>query len=575
MDKKEIQDALEEIALLLELKGENPFKVRAHANAARALGIAEEDISTLIETNSLREIKGIGEGIARKIEEMAATGRSSILDKLRAEFPETIFELFRIPGLGPRKIKVLHEKLNISTLGELEYACRENRLVELEGFGATTQGKVLEGIEFIQRHAGRHLIHRALAAAEELLAFLEDHAKIRRAGIAGSLRRRMETVKDIDLLAACPKTARVQVAKRFCGLAAVAEVIGTGETKTSVRLESGLAADLRLVTEAEFPSALMYFTGSKEHNIAMRSRAIKAGMKLNEYGLFKGKSQIKAKDEAAIFNALHLPFIPPELREDRGEFAAAGKGELPDLIEAKDLRGVLHVHSAYSDGSNTIKELAEWCRQNRYEYLGICDHSASAAYAGGLKVDDIKRQHKEIDRLNAGFEDFRIFKGIESDILADGSLDYPEAVLEKFDFVAAAIHSRLNMAKEEATRRIITAIRNPYTTILSHMTGRLLTAREGYPLDISAVLDAAAETGTVIELNASPHRLDIDWRHLKAARDRGIKIAINPDAHSLEGMDDLRYGIGIARKGWLRAKDVVNALPVKLFTEFLAQHRRK
>ena len=576
MDKKQIQDALEEIALLLDLKGENPFKVRAHTYAARTLATVDQDIADLAQSGELRKIKGIGEGIARKIEEMVATGRSTTLDKLRAEFPGTIFELFRIPGLGPKRIKALYEHLGISTLGELEYACRENRLVELEGFGTTIQTKVLEGIDFVRRHAGRHLIHRALAAAESLRNFLANHSKIRRAEIAGSLRRRMDTVKDIDLLASCPHTARTQAAEEFAHLPEVAEVTGSGETKTSVRLVSGIAADLRLVTDTEFPYALMHFTGSKDHNVAMRQRAIKRGLKLSEYGLFKGESLVKAKDETEIFNALGLSFILPELREDRGEIGAAEAGDLPELVTLEDIRGVLHVHSTYSDGANSLTELADWCRARRYTYLGVCDHSASAAYAGGLTEDELVRQHEEIDSLNAKDEDFKIFKGIESDIRADGALDYPDKVLARFDFVVASIHSRLNMTQEEATQRIIAAIRNPYTTIIGHLTGRLLLAREGYPLDMTAVLDAAAECGTVIELNASPHRLDIDWRHLRSARDRGIKIAINPDAHALETMEDIRYGIGTARKGWLRASDVLNTFTTTDFEAFLARrHARR
>lgn len=575
MNKKEIQDALEEIALFLELKGENPFKIRAHQNAARALETTAEDIAALIDSGTLREIKGIGEGLAKKIEEMSATGRSTLLDKLRAEFPDTIFELFRVPGLGPKKIRALHDQLGISSLGELEYACRENRLLELSGFGAATQEKVLQGIDFVRRQAGRHLQHRALMVAEELLTFLQNHPAIQQASIAGSLRRHMETVKDIDLIAACAKKDRGRVAEEFCALPLVDVVTGSGDTKTSVRLSSGLAVDLRLVTNKEYPYALLHFTGSKEHNIAMRQRAISRGLKLSEYGLFDGEAPLAARDETAIFAHLGLPYIPPELREDRGEIAAAEAGELPVLIEQTDIRGILHVHSNYSDGSHSIRELAEWCRDHGFGYLGLCDHSVSAAYAGGLKPEDINRQHEEIDRLNEEFDDFRIFKGIESDITVDGGLDYPEKILAKFDFVIASIHSKLTMTEQEATRRLVRAIKNPYTTIVGHLTGRLLTAREGYPLEMNSVLEAAAEAGTMIELNASPHRLDIDWRHIKAARDRGIKIAINPDAHAPAGIEDLRYGLGIARKGWLRAEDVINTLPVTAFADFLKKAKSR
>ncbi len=573
MEKKDIQDALEEIALLLELKGENPFKIRAHRNAARALKVVSADIRELAAANALQNIDGIGKGIAAKIGEMVASGRSSTLDKLRAEFPDTIIELFRVPGLGSKKVKTLYEKLGIATLGELEYACRENRLVELEGFGPATQEKILAEIEFIQTQTGRHLQHRALSTAEMLVAFLRDHPQVSHAEIAGSLRRRLELVKDIDLVAACPAGSRAQVTRDFLAQEIVAETISTGETKTSVRLLSNIAADLRLVAEDQFPFALMHFTGSKEHNIVMRHRAQTRGLKLNEYGLHRNGDSILATDETEIFAALDLPLIAPELREDRGELDAAERGKLPQLVDYQDIKGMLHVHSTYSDGTNTLTELAQRCREMGFTYLGISDHSQSAAYAGGLREDDVLRQHDEIDKLNGQFDDFTIFKGIESDILSDGSLDYPDTILTHFDFIIASVHSRLNMPIEEATERIIRAIENPYTTILGHPTGRLLAAREGYPLDMERVIEAATEHNTVIELNASPHRLDLDWRYLRQARDHGIKVAINPDAHSLEGLADIRFGIGIARKGWLRAGDVINTRSRDDFASFLqARH---
>ncbi len=572
MDKKDIQDALEEIALLLELKGENPFKIRAHRNAARALKTVDEDMRELAASNSLQSIKGIGKGIAERIGEMVASGRSSMLDRLRSEFPDTIVELFRVPGLGPKKVKVLYEKLGIATLGELEYACRENRLIELDGFGPTTQEKILTGIQFIQDQTGRHLQHRALIYADMLLKILRDHPQVTRAELAGSLRRRVELVKDIDVVAACPLESRSKVTEDFLSQEIVVEKIGSGETKTSVRLSSNIAADLRLVTDDQFPFALLHFTGSKDHNLVMRRRAEQRGLKLNEYGLHRNGESVTVTDEVEIFEGLALPFIAPELREDTGEFEAAESGELPQLIEYQDIQGVMHVHSTYSDGTNTISELVERCREMGFKYLGISDHSQSAAYAGGLKEDDIRRQHEEIDELNEQLDDFVVFKGIESDILGDGSLDYADEVLDRFDFIIASVHSRLNMPIEEATERIIRAVKNLYTTILGHPTGRLLAAREGYPLEMDRVLAAAAESGTVIELNASPHRLDLDWRHLRQARDHGVKISINPDAHSLAGLDDIRFGLGIARKGWLRAGDVINTLPRDAFAAFLREH---
>jgi len=386
--------------------------------------------------------------------------------------------------------------------------------------------------------------------------------------IAGSLRRRKETVKDVDLLAAGSDPDRIMA--RFVEAPGVETVTSRGDTKSSVVLASGIAADLRVVSGAQFPYALAHFTGSKDHNVVMRQRAKDRKMKLNEYGLFHGEDRlVRCEDEEAVFAALDLPYIPPELREDRGEFDVES---LPELVQREDLLGVMHCHSTYSDGRNSIEEMAGGAKARGYRYIGFADHSQSAAYAGGLKPSDVERQHDEMDRVMEKVAGIRILKGIESDILGDGSLDYDEKVLERFDFVIASVHSKLSMTEKDATQRLLTAIRNPYTIILGHPTGRLLLSREGYPLDFDAIFDACAKHRVGIEINANPHRLDLDWRYLRTARERGVRLCIGPDAHSVEGLDDVDYGLGIARKGWLQKDDLLNCMDAE---ELLAWRRTK
>ena len=560
MTKLDVSKILEEIGILLELKGENPFKFRAYHNASVTVEALEEDLDKAIGDGTLAEQKGIGKGLYEKIVELNNTGRLKYYEDLKKEIPAGLLEIIRIPGVGPKKAKALYDELGISTVGELEYACMENRLIGLHGFGEATQAKILKGIEYYRKGMGHHLFNAALKDAERLLTLLEKNKDIKMSSIAGSIRRRKEVIKDIDIVASARHERVGSVMDFFTTLPDVQSIVAKGDTKSSVILNSGINADLRIVSDSEYPFALHYFTGSSEHNTAMRSRAKKFGLKLNEYGLFKGEKSLQCKSEEEIFKALGLTYIPPELREDKGEIEAAEQGKLPELIEPSDIKGIFHVHTTYSDASMTLHEVVKLAQGAGYQYIGISDHSKSAYYAGGLTEEKLRAQHDEIDGLNSKLKNFYIFKGIECEILSDGSLDYSDEILAEFDFVIASVHSRFNMSEEEMTKRIIKAISNPYTTMLGHPTGRLLLSREGYKVDLHKVIDAAAEKGVVIELNAHPYRFDLDWRYCKYAKEHGVKVSINPDAHHMGDLSNVAYGVGIARKGWLTSRDVLNTM---------------
>ena len=573
MDKKSVVAALEEIAVLLELAGANPFKSRAFQNGARALQAYEADLAAGLASGELAKIKGVGKGLLTEIEALLHTGKSPALEELRATVPAGLLEMIEVPGLGPKRVKLLHDRLGIASLGELEYACNENRLVQLEGFGAKTQEKILRGIDTLRRFSGRHLLSDAWSAADRLVERVGKIEGVRQIELAGSIRRRKETIKDVDLLVCADDPARVHA--EFTRMDGVVEIIGSGDTKSSVRLSTGIQVDLRTVTPPQFPFALLYFTGSKEHNTRMRQRAKDRGLKLNEYGLFPvgSDASVECADEAAVFGALGLYPIPPELREDRGEFEAAEAGALDELVDEGDLRGVLHNHTTYSDGAHSVREMAEAARALGWQYLGLSDHSQSAIYAHGLKPDAIARQHEEIDEVNASFDDFVVLKGIESDILRDGSLDYDEEVLARMDFVVASVHGHFGLSASEQTARCVRAVQNPFTSVLGHPTGRLLLARDGFTLDLGEVIDAAAEVGCALELNANPQRLDLDWRELRRATSRGVRISIGPDAHRTEGLADTRYGVAIARKGWVTPAQVLNALELPALRRALRKRR--
>jgi DNA polymerase (family 10) len=571
MDRDEIAAVLNDIATMLELKGENRYRCLAYSNAARTIEGMAEDPVALAKEGKLTEVRGIGSTLNEKITELVTTGRMKFYEELRASMPEGLFDMLKIPGMGPKKVKAIYDKLHISTLGELEYACNENRLIDLSGFGPKSQENILKGIEYLKKYRARYLLSDAVHESSRIIEALEGFSGVIRCSLGGSIRRRLETVKDVDIVASTGQSAAVM--DFFTRLPEVADVVAKGETKSTVRLDVGINVDLRTVSDREYPYALHHFTGSKDHNTAMRGRAKKMGLKMNEYGLFRGERLIPCADEEAIFKALKLDFIPPELREDQGEIDAAERGELPDLVRESDIKGVIHVHSNWSDGSATIEELAKACKKAGYKYLGLCDHSQSARYAGGLEPASVKKQQKEIDELNKKMKGFRVLKGIEADILPDGKLDYDDSTLASFDFVIASVHSKFNMTEKEMTDRIIKAMRNKHVSMLGHPTGRLLLAREAYPVSMKAVLEAAADNGVAIELNANPHRLDIDWRECRYAKSLGVKISINPDAHHVASISDIAYGVGIARKGWLTAADILNAMPLEGFLEALAGRR--
>ncbi|MBI4665974.1 MAG: DNA polymerase/3'-5' exonuclease PolX [Nitrospinae bacterium] len=573
MDKTTIASALHETGVLLEILGENPFKVKAFINAARAVEAFSGDLAESARMGTLTQINGVGKSIAGKIGDMFSSGHFHELDELRAKIPPGVMDMLKIPGLGPKKVKIIWEKMGVTTVGELEYACNENRLVEFPGFGAKSQENVLKGIKLLTRFAGRRLLSEALVSAGPLLEWVVKSPHVQRAQIAGSLRRGLETVKDIDIVSSSKKPEEVM--ERFIKYPGVTDVINHGPTKSSVRLDSGFQADLRVVADDEYAFALAHFTGSREHNTIMRGRAKDRGLKLNEYGLFKGEQRLDCVDEAAIFKSLGLSFIPPEMREGFGEIGLAEKGAVPELMEPEQVKGIFHCHTKRSDGAESAEEMAKACKTLGYEYLGISDHSKTAAYAGGLSDSELLEQGDEIAALNGRMKEFRVFHGVESDILADGSLDYPSKILEKLDFVIASIHSGFTMDEKKMTDRIIAAIKNPFTTMLGHPTGRLLLAREGYSVNLGKVLEACAEHEVVMELNANPHRLDIDWRMLALAKKLGVKVSINPDAHRAGGLTDVYYGVKTARKGGLRAQDVFNTLPADKMAEELKRRKKK
>jgi DNA polymerase (family 10) len=575
IDRVEVADALEEIGLLLELAGENPFKTRAYGNAARIVRGLDTDLSELVARKGLGELKGIGPALVEKITTLVTTGNLPYLDGLRTQIPAGMLEWLKIPGFGPKKARVVHVTLGISTLEELERAAKDGKLRDLPGFGATTEAKILSGIGRVREHAGRFLRPVILGEARRLMARLTPLPGLSQVEVAGSARRGAATSKDVDIVATAEDAA--QAMEFFVSDPGVVEVVGRGPTKCSVRLAAGPNADLRVVPLASYPFALLYFSGSKAHNVALRSRAQALGLKLNEYALIRESdgAHITCEDEAAIYRSLGLPFIPPELREDAGEIEAAERGTLPQLITRDDLKGILHCHSTWSDGTSSIEGMALAARAMGMSYLGLCDHSRSAAYAGGMSIERVSEQHREIEVLNAKLGDsFHVLKGIEVDILVDGSLDYPDEVLKTFDLVVASVHSRFDLGAADQTERMLRAVSNPYVDIIGHPTGRLLLTRDPYPLDLFALIDAAAERGVAIEINAHPERLDLDPAGLRHGLASGMKTAVDPDAHTTEGLQDIAYGIDTARRGWCTASDVLNTLALPDLKTWLALRRK-
>jgi len=579
MNKDEIIGVFENIARLLELKGENPFKIRAYLHASKALEILAEPLEKLIAEERLVAVDGIGKATAEKIATLSTTGRLDYFNDLRDEFPPDILTIFDVQGLGGKKIKVLWDSLKIHSITGLERACKDGRVATLPGFGEKTATNILKAIEHMRSHAGEFRYGDIAALADSLHEDLRTHPDVGQAQIAGSFRRKKEIIRDLDFLVSTKKPEAVM--EFFTTHPLVENILAHGATKSSVILKNGIQCDLRAVTAAEFPFALNYFTGSKEHNVRMRSRALSRGWSLNEYrfSAAEGRELREAlpviQEEADIYRALDLDPIEPELRENHGEIEAAEKHALPRLIEWSNLRGAFHNHTTESDGRSSLEDMVAAAKELGLEYLGIADHSKASFQANGLDEKRLAAQVARIAEINASEKEIHIFAGTECDILKDGSLDFSDEILASLDYVVGSIHSSFTMPAAEMTKRIIRAIENPHITMLAHPTGRLLLSREPYQLDIPAILDAAAATGTFIELNANPRRLDLDWRWWQMAKEKGVKCVINPDAHSTAGLQDLIFGIGIARKGWLTKDDVLNTLPLAKVREALHAKRNR
>ena len=566
-DKETILQTLETIARLLELQGENPFKVRAYLNAVRALETAPLSSSELSSSERLLSIEGIGKAIAEKIVILATTGKLPFYEELKATFPSDILTLFEIQGLGAKKIKILFDSLRVASIPELEAACRDGRIAALPGFGAKTAENLLKGIAQHSQSAGQFCYGDIAAIAHQFLEDLRTHPDVTLAQIAGSFRRCKEIVRDLDFIVSTKNAESVSAF--FVTHPLVENVLAHGATKSSVMVKNGIQCDLRAVKSEEFPFALNYFTGSKEHNVHLRSLCLQRGWSLNEYqfSTVTNKEQTTpipaVYEEADIYRALGLEYIPPELRENLGEIEAASQNKLPTLVELSNLRGTFHIHTTASDGRNSLEEMISEAQGLGLAYIGIADHSKSSVQAHGLDEVRLKAQIQEITALNQQLEgSITVFTGTECDILKDGTLDFSDEILAGLDYVVAAVHSSFTLSEAAMTKRIILAMENPYVTMIAHLTGRLLLQRDAYAVDIPAILDAAASTGTILELNASSQRCDLDWRWWPLAKEKGVKCVINTDAHSLAGLQNLYYGVGIARKGWLTRADVINCQTV-------------
>lgn len=577
---KDVAGFLEEIGVLLRLAGENDFKAIAFDRAARTIESMDRPIGTYVANGEVTSIKGIGKSIAEDIYSLFETGEIPVLTELKQTVPAGLIKWLDISGLGPKSVYKIHHSLGITELDELKKACEDGSVAALPGLGAKSAEKILKSIAWMEQFSERCRLDEAHIIADRVVGLLKDQPGVQEISVAGSYRRSMETIGDIDVLIGASEDVASTLFDVFTGDEHVMEVLGRGDTKSSVRTREGRQVDLRIVKPEQFPAALMYFTGSKEHNVALRQRARDRGMALNEYGLFKldadGNTDfgqpVEYGSEQDIYRKLGLSWVPPELREDRGEVAYFAEHESMDLVQESDIRGVLHAHSTWSDGKYSIEEMARACLDRGFEYLGLTDHSKTAAYAGGLDVRRVQQQWKEIDAVNDKLSreghNFKVFKGIESDILADGSLDYDEDILAGFDFIIASVHFSLDMPPEKMLDRLIRAVEHPRTTILGHPTGRLLLKRDGSKVDLNTVIERAAAAGTAIEINANPWRLDIDWRYGNKAKEVGLMTAVCPDAHETDGIDDIQYGVRIARKAKFNKERVLNTMGSKEISDW-------
>ncbi|HHI96515.1 MAG TPA: DNA polymerase/3'-5' exonuclease PolX [Thermodesulfatator atlanticus] len=567
MKNKEVAEIFRKVAALLEIKGDNPYRIRAYQRAAQNIEALTVDVEELAAQGKLERIPGIGKDLAQKIKEILETGTLQKYEELKREIPPELLKFLEIPGFGPKKAKIVYEKLGIKTIEELEKACLEHRLARLPGFGPKTEENILKGIKLLKQKRGRLPLGLVLPWAEELVSLLKKKSPVDRIDIAGSIRRRRETVKDIDILVTSKNPLKVM--EIFVSLPMVEEVLLQGETKTSVRLKQGIQVDLRVVDPECYGAALAYFTGSKAHNIRIRELGVQRGLKINEYGIFKGQNRIGGREEEEVFAAVGLPWIPPELREDRGEIEAAQAGTLPRLVGYDEVLGDAHVHSKFSDGSASIEEIAAYARKLGLKWVGICDHSQGLKVAGGVPIEKIMEKKKAIEAFNKRSKDVKLLCGTEVDILADGKLDYPDEILKEFDLVIASIHSGFKQGEENLTQRIVAAMKNPFVHCIGHPTGRLLGEREPYPLDMERIISTAKETKTALEINAYYKRLDLNDIHARAAKEAGVKLLIGTDAHITDQMSYLHLGVAVARRGWCEKDDILNTLNYRQFKKYL------
>jgi len=569
MKNAEVARLLEEIADLLEMKGETPFKVRAYRDAARRIEGLSDNVAKLAEENRLTDIRGIGTSIAAKISEFVKTGRSTYLEELTREFPEGMAELLEIPGVGAKKARLFYEKLGISTVEQLEEAAKTHRLMQLPGIQEKTEQNVLQGIQRLKQAKGRMLLGVALPAAEEIIRELRAYPSAQQVEVGGSIRRMKETIGDIDILAASDKPE--DLINAFVSLSPVKSVLARGTTRASVLTDANLQIDLRVVSPDQWGAAMQYFTGSKEHNVQLRAIAENRGLRINEYGVFRTNTneRIAGSTEEEVYRTLGMDWIPPEIRESSGEIEVAMEGRLPHLVKIDDIRGDMHAHTNWSDGSDTVEAMAEAARALGYEYLTISDHSVSMTFIKGLTVERVREQRRIIDRLNEHFDGFRLLHGIEVNIRSDGTLDYPDDILAEFDVVTASIHSGLGQSRQQITQRMLSAIHNPHVDIIGHPSGRLINKRDPSEFDAETVFTAAAETGTALEVNAQPDRLDLRDVDVRSAIESGVTVAIDSDAHSTAQLELIRYGIATARRGWVEPQHVLNALPLDKLMERL------
>lgn len=564
MRNQEIAAIFYEIADMLDIKSDN-FKQRAYRFAARIIEELPEDLEKIWKRRGLTDIQGIGKNIADKIEEYLKMGEISLHKRLKSEIPQGVLDMLRVPGMGPKKVGFLYREVGISSLEELEKAAKERRLRRLRGFGEKTEKNILKGIEMLKRTKGRMLLGEALPIAEEIIALLEP--KVERISVAGSARRMRETVGDIDILAVSKNPKQVMDA--FSNIPLVADIVVKGKTKTTVYLEGDLQADLRVVEAESFGAALQYFTGSKEHNIHLRSIAQRMGYKINEYGLFEGEDKIGGENEEGIYERLGMAYIEPQLREDSGEIEASQSGNLPSLISLGDVKGDLHVHTDWSDGTESIEGIARAAEAVGHEYINIADHSQSLKIAGGLSEDELELQLKEVRKVDKKMKDFTVLAGIEVDVKNRGDLDLDDSILKKLDVVVGAIHSKFSMPEKEMTERIVEAMRNENLDILAHPTGRLIGRRDGYEIDVEEIFEEAAETRTALEINCFPDRLDLNGPHVRRAKELGAKIALGTDSHTASNLEFIKFGVGMARRGWLEGEDVINTWSANEIRDYL------